>query len=180
MTPRWFGPGALLCILSVACADPPAEARPAKATPAAPPAPTKAPTPMPAAPWSDPIPLAAGITQTHYVPVLTSGQPYTITDDRTGTVYPIKGPDLLEDAQGKPQAFPTSATEGHALAGTVAKDGTTLVLDFQVRWNTDVRTMDGSTGAFEVVTAQVHQVGDGPARSAFTRSGDYWTRSPAP
>ncbi len=134
---------------------------------------------MPSAPWTDPSYLAAGIAQTHFAPALTSGKPYTVTDSATGRVYPIRGSRLIQDASGVPQAYPTSATDGHALASTTT-DGIPLVIDFHMHWNSSAQTINGSSGVFEVVSADVHQIGDGAVHATFEKHDEYWTRTPSP
>ena len=156
------------------------------------PAPAPAPTvstavPAPAAtpakpardPWSDPTALAAGIAQTHYVPVITAGKPYTVTDSASGDVLQIRGSDILEHPDGRAQAYRTGPLEGHALASTTTADGEELVLDFAVVWDPSAPTMGGEPGAFRVTGVDVHQRGSGAPRHTFTASGDHWVRTPA-
>jgi hypothetical protein len=125
--------------------------------------------------------LAGGIAMSHYVPAITSGQPYTVTDSTTGRVYTIHGSIPLKDASGVPRSYPTSAMEGHALAATTTiADGTPVVVDFLLRWNPEAETLNGGSGVFEVVSADVHQVGAGPVHATFEKRGEYWTRIPSP
>jgi hypothetical protein len=124
--------------------------------------------------------LAAGISSTHYVPVIVAGKPYEVTDATTGDVLTLLGPDLMEDATGAPRAYRTGGTAGHALARSETDTGESVVLDYAVEWRADTETLDGTSGAFHVTGVSVHQRGDGPERSTFARSGDHWTRTPSP
>lgn len=172
----------LVAVFALGCGEDsrPAEAAPA---PAAKPAPAPAEKPAPAPetdPWADPVVLAAGISSTHYVPVIVAGDPYTVTDGVSGDTLTLTGPDLIEDASGAPRAYQTGASSGHALAASKTTDGEPVVLDYAIEWRAETGTLDGTKGAFHVTGVTVHQRGDGPERSTFTRSGDRWTRTPAP
>ena len=83
-------------------------------------------------------------------------------------------------ASGAPRAYQTGASSGHALAASKTTDGEPVVLDYAIEWRAETGTLDGTKGAFHVTGVTVHQRGDGPERSTFTRSGDRWTRTPAP
>ena len=175
----------LLATLALGCGE---DTRPAQAAPASPaPAPDVAAAPAPAAPpagdpdpWADPVVLAAGISSTHYVPVMMAGEPYQVTDTVSGDVLTLKGPDLIEDAAGVPRAYRIDDTRGHALARSDTDQGESVVLDYAIEWRADTETMDGTRGAFHVTGMTVHQRAGGPERSAFARSGARWTRTPSP
>lgn len=132
-----------------------------------------------APPWSDPIALAAGISSTHYVPAITSGEPYSVSDPVTGTRYELGGPDLIEDEGGRPQAFATGPARGHALAAVEATNGVRLVLDYALTWDAKAATMSGKPGAFKVTGVDIHQLGDDPPRHQFVQEGEVWVRKPA-
>lgn len=172
----------LAAVFAVGCSE---DTRPAEAAPASAPRHSAPPTLAPSAdptpdPWADPVVLAAGISSTHYVPVIVAGEPYQVTDSATGDVLTLLGPDLIEDATGAPRAYRTGDIQGHALARSETEKGELVVLDYAVEWRADTATLDGTSGAFHVTGVSVHQRGDGPARSTFARSGDHWTRNATP
>jgi hypothetical protein len=188
LLPSGLPTAAVVALLATGCSDgaPPAQAEPAKlpsaspakAAPAAAPAAATEPAANPP-PWSDPVALAAGISSTHYVPAITSGEPYSVTDPVTQTRYELDGPDLIEDEHGKPLAFATGPAAGHALAAAEAASGVKLVLDYALAWNKDAPTMSGKPGVFQVTGVEIHQVGDGPPRHEYVRDGELWVRKPA-
>jgi hypothetical protein len=167
-----------VAVFALGCGE---DTRPAEAAP--PPAQEPAPAPAPAPeadPWTDPIVLAAGISSTHYVPVIVAGKPYEVVDAASGDTLTLTGPDLIEDAAGVPKAYRTGDTAGHALAASKTTGGEPVVLDYAIEWRAETGTLDGTRGAFHVTGVSVHQRGDGPERATFTRDGDRWTRTPAP
>ncbi|MAA79474.1 MAG: hypothetical protein CL916_09460, partial [Deltaproteobacteria bacterium] len=67
--------------------------------------------------------------------------------------------------------------EGHVLAASKTKpDGNPIIVDYKMRWNTKKETINGSVGVFDVVSIDVHKLGNHPARANFEKNGEYWTR----
>ena len=171
----------LIATITLACGESPPSTE--KALPLSPKHPVTIipkPTPPPA-PWLDPTLLSAGIAQGHFVPSIVNDKPYDVTDSTTGTIYLIHGVDLIEDDSGIPMAYPISPTEGHVFAATTTKpDGTPMIVDYRLRWNTKKERINGSVGVFDVVSIDAHKLGESPERASFEKNGEYWTRKPTP
>ena len=78
-------------------------------------------------------------------------------------------------------AYPISSTEGHVFAATTTKlDGNPMIVDYRLRWNTKKERINGSVGVFDIVSIDVHKLGENPERATFEKNGEYWTRKPTP
>lgn len=130
--------------------------------------------------WTDAVALAAAIASTHYVPAIQGGGPYEIVDPRGGGRVEVGGPDLQEDGQGRPRAWPTGPGEGYVLATARARSGEAVEILYAVRWDGGMRRMDGGQGGFSVTGAEIQRLGGDSPRFRFEQDGAYWRRVAQP
>ena len=159
-----------------------AAATPTQGEPTAPPSPEAKPndsTPN-GAEWSSREALAAAIGGGHYTQALISGQPYQVEDPVLSKTWTL-GPPELDGAEGEdPVVYPTSPTEGHAIARAEEEGtNTVVVLDYTLQWDAAVETLDGSSGKFKVTAVDVLQAG-AEARFVYEQQGEFFERTPAP